>query len=267
MTSVERVLEYTDVETENRTGRMLQNWPSGGKIAYEGVNLTYGKSKEYVLKNINFVINPSEKIGIVGRTGAGKSSLISTLFRLYQCEGNIFIDDVNIRTLSLDFLRSSIAIIPQDPVLFSGTIRSNVDPTQRYSDEEIWKAINTANLKNLISSLDYQITEGGCNFSSGQRQLICLARAIISKSKIIILDEATANVDPETDVMIYTTIQENFASCTVVTIAHRLHSVMYSDRVMVVDKGQIVEFDYPSVLLNNENGFFYKMIQQANLLK
>ncbi|XP_044266441.1 ATP-binding cassette subfamily C member 4-like [Tribolium madens] len=267
MTSVERVLEYAYVETENRAGLVLQDWPTGGKITYKGVNLTYGKTKEFVLKDINFVINSREKIGIVGRTGAGKSSLISTLFRLYQCEGTIAIDDVDVKTLSLDFLRSNIAIIPQDPVLFSGTIRSNIDPIGLYTDEEIWKAIKTANLKNLFPSLDYQITESGSNYSSGQRQLICLARAIISKCKIIILDEATANVDPETDVVIYSTIQESFASCTVLTIAHRLHTVMYSDRVMVVDKGRIVEFDNPSVLLNNQNGFFYKMIRQANLLK
>ncbi|EFA04135.1 ATP-binding cassette subfamily C member 4 [Tribolium castaneum] len=267
MTSVERVLEYANVETENRAGQVLDDWPTGGKITYQRVNLTYGKSKEFVLKDITFAINPREKIGIVGRTGAGKSSLISTLFRLYRCEGAIAIDDVDIKTLSLDFLRSNIAIIPQDPVLFSGTIRSNIDPIGLHTDEEIWKAVTTANLKTLVTSLDYEITESGSNYSSGQRQLICLARAIISKCKIIILDEATANVDPETDVMIYSIIQENFASCTVLTIAHRLHTVMYSDRVMVVDKGEIVEFDSPSVLLSNQDGFFYKMIQQANLLK
>jgi ATP-binding cassette subfamily C (CFTR/MRP) protein 4 len=267
MTSVERVLEYTSVEKENRIGRVVENWPSNGKLSYENVHLTYGSSKEYVLKNINFTIHPKEKIGIVGRTGAGKSSLISILFRLYPYEGIIAIDDVDCKTLSLDFLRSSIAIIPQDPVLFTGTIRTNIDPTGRYKDDDIWKAISVANLTQLVPSLDHEVTEGGAKFSSGQRQLICLARAIISNNKIIVLDEATANVDPETDVMIHTTIRENFAECTVVTVAHRLHTVLKSDKVMVVDKGEIVEFDDPNVLLENKNGVFYKMIEQSNLLQ
>ncbi|XP_063913975.1 probable multidrug resistance-associated protein lethal(2)03659 isoform X2 [Zophobas morio] len=267
MTSVERVVEYINVEQENRSGQSIDNWPQKCKITYKDVNLTYGKSKDYVLKNINFTINSREKVGIVGRTGAGKSSLISVLFRLYQYDGTISIDDVDIRTLSLEFLRSNISIIPQDPILFSGTIRDNIDPTGRYKDHEIWKAISTTRLKDIVPSLDYRITEGGSNFSAGQRQLICLARAVISKSKIIVLDEATANVDPETDVMIYTTIQECFAECTVLMIAHRLHTVLYSDKVMVVDKGEIVEFDNPNVLLDNKNGAFYKMIEQANLLK
>lgn len=267
MTSVERVLEYSETDRENKAGQVLENWPLQGKITFKNVSLTYGHSKEYVLKNINFTIKGKEKIGIVGRTGAGKSSLISTIFRLYKSEGTVTIDGIDIKQLALQFLRSSIAIIPQNPVLFEGTIRSNIDPTSRYSDEEIWKAIEVTEIKDLFTDLEQKIIGGGFEYSSGQRQLICLARAIISKNKIIILDEATANIDPETDVLIYTTIQKSFADCTVITIAHRLHTVLYSDQVMVVDKGQIVEFDDPKVLLENKNGVFFKMVQQACLLK
>lgn len=267
MTCVERILEYADIEKEDKaTGEKLENWPTDGKIVYENVNLSYGTSKGLVLKNINFIINPKSKIGIVGRTGAGKSSIISILFRLYRNEGLISIDDVDIKTLSLEFLRSNMAIIPQDPVLFTGTIRTNIDPTGRYNDTEIWEAVGTVKLKGLLKTLDDEIHEGGANFSSGQRQLICLARAIVSKSKIIILDEATANMDPESESVIHSTIQESFASCTVLTIAHRLRSVLCSDIVMVVDKGEVIEFDKPSVLLGNKEGVFYKMVRQANLL-
>ncbi|KAJ8954540.1 hypothetical protein NQ318_000774 [Aromia moschata] len=268
MTSVERVLEYTDAETEDKdVGEIKENWPNQGRIQYKQVSLTYKTTKEEVLKQISFVIEPRQKIGIVGRTGAGKSSIISTLFRLYDFEGHILIDGVDTKTLSLNFVRSKIAIIPQDPILFTGTIKTNIDPLDQYSDLMIWDAIEKVHLKQAITSLQEEIQEGGANYSSGQRQLVCLARALISKNKIIILDEATASMDPETCAVLQKTIKENFADCTVITIAHRLNTIADSDKVMVVDAGRIVEFDSPENLLQNKEGFFYSLIKQDGLLE
>lgn len=267
MTSVERVLEYTTVKQENKAGQVINDWPRQGEVVYKNVNLTYTNSNERVLKNINFRINPKEKIGVVGRTGAGKSSIIATLFRLYEVEGQITVDGVDTKTVSLDYLRDKISIIPQDPVLFAGTIRSNIDPIEKYTDNEIWHAIEAAKLKSIVDNLDSEIDENGTNFSVGQRQLICMARAIVRRNKIIVLDEATANMDPETDALINSAIQKNFANCTVFTIAHKLHSVLKSDKVMVLEKGEIIEFDSPANLLNDKDGIFYNMVKKAKLLK
>lgn len=266
MTSVERVLEYTKINQENKQGPKLNNWPNLGTVKYENVCLTYTNSSEHVLNNINFTVNPKEKVGIVGRTGAGKSSIISTLFRLYEIEGKILIDDVDITTISLDCLRANISIIPQDPVLFTGTIRENIDPTRKFTDDKIWEAIETANLKKLVPSLDFEIIEGGSNFSIGQKQLICLARAVIQRNKIIVMDEATANMDPENDVLCCKAMAESFKECTVFTVAHKLQTILNNDKVMVIDKGEIVEFDKPINLLINKEGIFYKMVAKAGLL-
>ncbi|CAG9854241.1 unnamed protein product [Phyllotreta striolata] len=266
MTGVERIMEYTDIEKEDRTkGEKFESWQINGKIQYKNVSLIYDTTKQKVLKNLNFEIKPKERVGIVGRTGAGKSSIISTLFRLYDIQGNILIDDVDTKRLSLEFLRSNMAIIPQDPILFSGTIRSNLDPKGNHADSELWKAIEKVNLKTLFLSLDEKITENGSNYSSGQRQLICLARALVSKNKIIVLDEATSNMDPETCNLIQTTIKQNFSGCTVLTIAHRLNTVADCDRVMVIDHGEIIEFDTPSALKANKEGIFYNMIQHSGI--
>lgn len=265
MTCVERILEYSNVELENKTGRRPSNWPSSGKIEYSNVSLTYQEANTPVLRDLTFTIEPRQNIGIVGRTGAGKSSIISSLFRLYEVEGTIAIDDEKIKDVALDFLRSKISIIPQDPVLFSGTIRDNLDPMCEYSDIDLWKALDDVKLKERIPSLQFQITEGGANFSAGQRQLICLARTIIRKNKILILDEATANVDPQTDALIQTTIREKFVTCTVLTIAHRLDSVLDSDKVMVINNGQLVEFDAPDTLLKNKGSAFHSLVAQSGL--
>lgn len=266
MTNVERILEYTEMEQEKTTGRSPSNWPKAGRVEYSNVTLKYRTEDAPVLKNISFVIEPFQKVGIVGRTGAGKSSIIATLFRLYGVEGSITIDDENIKDIALETLRSRISIIPQDPILFSGSIRDNLDPFRQYSDTDLWKVLEDVSLKDVVQSLDLKIAEGGNNFSTGQRQLICLARTVINRNKILVLDEATANVDPQTDVLIQRAIKNKFSQCTVLIIAHRLDTVLSSDKVMVIDNGTVVEFDSPTVLLENDKGVFCGMIKKAGLV-
>ncbi|KAG5878878.1 hypothetical protein JTB14_005769 [Gonioctena quinquepunctata] len=205
-------------------------------------------------------------VGIVGRTGAGKSSLISALFRLAQVEGEINIDGLDTKDLKLEDLRSKISIIPQDPVLFSGSLRYNLDPFDQYTDDMLYRAIEAVELKdpaNIINRLENRVMDRGANYSVGQRQLICLARAIIRNNKILMLDEATANVDPQTDALIQKTIRRKFANCTVLTVAHRLNTIMDSDKVLVMDGGTMVEYAHPHLLLQDKNGVFHKMVAEA----
>jgi ATP-binding cassette subfamily C (CFTR/MRP) protein 4 len=268
MTSVERVIEYieTDHEIDDRTRKPSIMWPSSGKIEFKSVFMQYSPNDPYVVKNLNLTIEPRVKVGIVGRTGAGKSSLISILFRLVDFEGNIFIDDVDTKEISLCSLRSKISIIPQEPVLFSESVRKNLDPFDEYQNNQIWKVLEEVRLKELVADLPAglysNLSEGGSNFSVGQKQLICLARALLRNNKILILDEATANVDPQTDELLQKTIRTNFADCTVLTIAHRLHTIMDSDRILVMDDGVIAEFDHPHKLLQSE-GMFYKLVMET----
>ncbi|XP_056644078.1 ATP-binding cassette sub-family C member 4-like [Diorhabda sublineata] len=268
MTSVERVQEYGDLptETDNHKKETPTNWPDSGKIKFEKTSLRYSPDGDFVLKNLNFEIQPGEKIGIVGRTGAGKSSLIQALFRLAYIEGNIFIDSVNTKNVELKCLRSKLSIIPQEPVLFSGTLRKNLDPFDEYEDAILWKSLEEVELKHAVdelpSGLDSKMAEGGSNFSVGQRQLVCLARAVLRNNKILVLDEATANVDPLTDSILQTTIRKKFSNCTVLTIAHRLHTIMDSDKVLVMDAGEVAEFDHPHKLLKNK-GVFYTLVKQT----
>ncbi|KYB27622.1 putative multidrug resistance-associated protein lethal(2)03659-like Protein [Tribolium castaneum] len=268
MTSVERVVEYTQIEQENDDKKKVPSslWPDAGKLEFRSVCMQYSAHSPYVLKKLNFVVKPREKVGIVGRTGAGKSSLIPVLFRLVNFEGHVLIDDVDTKDIALSTLRSNISIIPQDPVIFAGSVRKNLDPFDLYDDNKIWNVLEEVQLKdfvrNLPSGMFSQLSEGGSNFSVGQKQLICLARALLKKNKILILDEATANVDPQTDELLQKTIRKNFEDCTVLTIAHRLHTIMDSDKVIVMDGGIIVEFDHPNVLLNNK-GVFYNLVMET----
>ncbi|KAF5307736.1 hypothetical protein FQR65_LT06607 [Abscondita terminalis] len=268
--SVERVLEYASIPSEKQPAipksPKKDQWPTNGKISFQNMGLRYVEGGDLVLKNLNITIHPKEKIGIVGRTGAGKSSLIAALFRLAVVEGEIEIDGVYTKDLLLQDLRSKISIIPQDPVLFSGTLRYNLDPFGEYTDEVLYKALKEVELKdaaNVINRLENHVMDGGSNYSVGQRQLVCLARAIIRNNKILMLDEATANVDPQTDAVIQKTIREKFAECTVLTVAHRLNTIMDSDRVLVMDSGTMVEFNHPHLLMQNHKGIFYKMVAET----
>jgi ATP-binding cassette subfamily C (CFTR/MRP) protein 1 len=223
------------------------------------------------LKEISFNVNPGERVGVVGRTGAGKSSLTLALFRIIEAvKGSIYIDGIEISKLGLYDLRSRLTIIPQDPVLFTGTLRLNLDPFEKHSDPEIWQSLELAHLKAFVSSLEaglsHKVSEGGDNLSVGQKQLICLARALLRKSKIIVLDEATAAVDIETDELIQTTIRKEFSDCTIVTIAHRLNTILDYDRVLVMDRGQVAEYDSPQAFLQNTNSIFYSMAKESGLI-
>uniref|UniRef100_A0A674EH88 Cystic fibrosis transmembrane conductance regulator n=1 Tax=Salmo trutta TaxID=8032 RepID=A0A674EH88_SALTR len=270
MTSVERVVEYTELESEapwETQKRPPPEWPSQGLITFDRVNFSYSSDGPVVLKDMKAMFRPKEKVGIVGRTGAGKSSLVSALFRLAEPEGRIYIDGVLTSEIGLHDLRQKMSIIPQDPVLFTGTMRKNLDPFSQHSDEDLWNALQEVQLKSVVEELPNKmetvLAESGSNFSVGQRQLVCLARAVLRKNRILIIDEATANVDPRTDELIQKTIRDKFRECTVLTIAHRLNTIIDSDRILVLDAGQIHAYDEPYTLLQNPDGIFFKMVQQT----
>ncbi|KAH7704576.1 multi drug resistance-associated protein [Aphelenchoides avenae] len=274
--AVERIKEYTD-DTPNEAQRdtprdvkLPAEWPEQGRIEFKDLQLRYRSDLDQVLKGISASILPQEKVGIIGRTGAGKSSLTLALFRLVEpSSGTILIDGVDITKIGLYELRSRLTIVPQDPVLFSGTLRFNLDPFAAYDDDKVWEALRLTHMEGFVSTLpeklQHKIDEGGGNLSVGQRQLICLTRALLRKSKILILDEAAASVDMETDQLIQRTIREQFSDCTVLTIAHRLHSVLECDRLLVLDDGRVVEFDAPQTLLANPESLFRSMAADAGI--
>ncbi|KRF85616.1 multidrug resistance-associated protein 1 isoform X16 [Drosophila virilis] len=274
--SVERIKEYGETKQEaawelEEDKKKPKNWPEDGRVEFKDFQVRYREGLELVLRGVSFNISGGQKVGIVGRTGAGKSSLTLALFRIIESAGGkILIDGIDIATMGLHMLRSRLTIIPQDPVLFSGSLRSNLDPFEVKTDDEIWKALELSHLKafakSLTAGLNHEISEGGENLSVGQRQLVCLARALLRKTKVLVLDEATAAVDLETDDLIQKTIRSEFRECTVLTIAHRLNTILDSDKVIVLDKGQITEFDAPSALLADPKSAFFSMAKDANLV-
>lgn len=271
--AVERIMEYTKTDREAAwEGQEVDSWPNQGQIVFENYQTRYRAGLDLVLKGVNMTVESKEKVGIVGRTGAGKSSLTLSLFRIIEAAGGrILIDGQDISKLGLHPLRSKLSIIPQDPVLFTGDLRFNLDPTGDHGDQELWQSLELAHLKNhvvanLPNGLDHEVSEGGSNFSVGQRQLICLARALLRKTKILVLDEATAAVDHETDELIQATLRQEFADCTVLTIAHRLNTIMDSDRVALFSEGQLQEMDTPKALLQNEGSAFRAMANDARVV-
>eukprot|EP00029_Vermamoeba_vermiformis_P003040 TRINITY_DN133_c1_g2_i1.p1 TRINITY_DN133_c1_g2~~TRINITY_DN133_c1_g2_i1.p1 ORF type:complete len:1304 (-),score=377.00 TRINITY_DN133_c1_g2_i1:6-3917(-) len=266
--SVERIREYDTLEQEAPAiipeNRPPKDWPATGEIVFKDTSLRY-RQGDLVLKRLNLTVNGEEKVGIVGRTGAGKSTLLQALFRIVElAEGSIEIDGVDISTIGLQDLRSKISIIPQDPVLFMGTVRYNIDPFGEHSDADLWEALAMVNLKNHIESLEgqleHRVEENGSNFSVGQRQLICMARALLRKTKILVMDEATASVDLDTDMLIQSMVRKNFSDRTTLTIAHRLNTVMDSTKVLVLNRGELAEYDKPAVLLEDSKGIFSSMV-------
>ncbi|KAN0055186.1 hypothetical protein ACTA71_008283 [Dictyostelium dimigraforme] len=272
MNSVERISQYIKGSVEApqiiENCRPSPDWPINGSIKFDNLIMRYREGLDPVLKGISCEIKAKEKIGIVGRTGAGKSSIVLALFRLIEAsEGSISIDGENISKFGLKDLRRNLAIIPQDPVLFSGTLRENLDPFNERSEEDLFSTIEDIQMgtvvKSLEGGLDAKVTENGENFSVGQRQLIVLARALLRKPKILVLDEATASVDGQSDSLIQATIRNKFSNCTILTIAHRLNTIMDSDRIMVLDAGRISEFDEPWTLLQNQNGLLTWLVDET----
>ncbi|KAK3717789.1 ATP-binding cassette glutathione S-conjugate transporter ycf1 [Vermiconidia calcicola] len=273
--SVERVLEYARLPTEApeviSKHRPPSSWPPKGAVSFNGYSTRYRPGLDLVLKNINLSIKSHEKVGVVGRTGAGKSSLTLALFRIIEpSEGDITIDDLSTSSIGLLDLRRRLAIIPQDAALFEGTVRDNLDPGHVHDDTELWSVLDHARLRDHIASmsgqLDAHVHEAGSNLSSGQRQLISLARALLTPSNILVLDEATAAVDVETDAMLQTTLRSNmFKDRTIITIAHRINTILDSDRIVVLDRGEVKEFDTPAELVKRR-GLFYELVKEANLL-
>ncbi|KAG8182125.1 hypothetical protein JTE90_002619 [Oedothorax gibbosus] len=273
--SIERVDEYCHLKAEapwNLPYKSLKDdWPQSGNIVFENYSTKYRENLDLVLKEINLEVNASEKVGIIGRTGAGKSSITLSLFRVIEpTSGTISIDDVDITKIGLHNLRSKLTIIPQDPLLFTGTLRMNLDPNKKHTDDELWDSLEKSYLKSFVASLneglDYDLEEGGANISAGQRQLVCLARALLKNSRILILDEATASVDMDTDNLIQNTIRTAFADRTVITIAHRIHTVLDYDKIIVMESGQVAEVGSPKTLLENPNCLFYQMCRESGLI-
>jgi len=259
------VIEYTELETEDQGGNdVAENWPPSGKVEVKGLQVAYSADLPLVLTNVSFTIEAGQRLGIVGRTGSGKSSLTLSLLRLLEARsGSIHIDDTDISTIKLKVLRSRIAFIPQDPVLFSGTVRTNLDYFAQYPEERLTAVLRRVNLlasldtnkKAGLFTLDSPISAGGTNMSQGQRQLLCLARVLIGDYRVMILDEATSAVDNETDLLVQEIVRTEFKG-TLIVVAHRLRTIASFERVLVMSEGEAREFGTPCELLHRKEVFW-----------
>ncbi|XP_012070979.1 ABC transporter C family member 3 [Jatropha curcas] len=272
--SVERILQYMSIPSEHplvmRENRPDHSWPSHGEVAIDKLQVRYAPQMPLVLQGLTCSFPGRKKTGIVGRTGSGKSTLIQTLFRIVEpAAGQILIDGLNISSIGLHDLRSRLSIIPQDPTMFEGTVRTNLDPLEEHTNEQIWEALDKCQLGDEIRKkekmLDSTVSENGDNWSIGQRQLVCLGRVLLKRSKVLILDEATASVDTATDNLIQQTIRQDFSDCTVITIAHRITSVLDSDMVLLLSHGHIEEYDSPAKLLKNKSSSFAQLVAEYTM--
>ncbi|GMI11824.1 hypothetical protein TrVE_jg6531 [Triparma verrucosa] len=268
ITSVERIVEYSELQEVEASPivedyRPPQNWPTKGDIILENLSMRYREGLPLVLNDVNLTIPGGSKVGVAGRTGSGKSSLLVSLFRLAEPtkESKILIDDYDCCKGGLKDVRSAISIIPQDPVMFQGTVKSNIDPVDDYSDDEIMKALKLSELADVVTNLDDAVDDGGSNYSVGQRQLFCLARAMLRNTKILVLDEATANVDVQTDEKLQATLRQQFKECTVITIAHRLNTISDSDYILVMNDGMVGEFGSPTELQKNSKSLWSGLLK------
>ena len=266
MTSVERAMTYTELESEpgyNVQRNPLELWPHEGNITFKDVSLTYYPGGPQSLKDITLNINGGAKVGIAGRTGAGKSSFVAALTRMPEADGDILIDNVCIRDINLQESRRAITILGQNPALFIGTVRQNLDLMEQFEDAELWRALEKVQLKSLVENLegqlDHKLLEYGANLSVGERQLICLARVLLQQKNIVILDEPTAHVDPDTEQTIWNIVREELKSSTVITIAHRLNTIRDSDKVLVLKNGEVAGFDTFNVLINRKGGILSEL--------
>ncbi|XP_023742688.1 ABC transporter C family member 10 [Lactuca sativa] len=269
--SVERLEQYMHIPSEAseiiEENRPSRNWPSIGRIVIQNLKIRYQPNSPLVLQGINCVFEGGHKIGIVGRTGSGKTTLISALFRLVEpTEGRIIIDEVDTTSIGLHDLRSNFGIIPQEPTLFSGSIRYNLDPLGEHSDQELWKVLEKCQLQEVIQDkkegLDSLVVQDGSNWSLGQRQLFCLGRALLKRRKILVLDEATASIDNATDTIIQKTIREEFQDCTVITVAHRIPTVIDCSMVLVMKDGKVMEYEKPTTLMNEPASLFAQLVNE-----
>jgi len=252
--------------------KVSKSWPSNGTLQFDNVCLRYREGLPLALDCLSFKIETGKHLGVVGRTGAGKSSLTSALFRLVEIEsGSICLDNVDLSTLGLDDVRgrkNGMSILPQDPVLFAGSLRECLDPFNFSSDEAIIDALKAVKFRGVTKEetvLEDQVEEGGANYSVGERQLLCLARVLLAQPKVLVLDEATASVDGETDIFIQKMLRTRFADTTIITIAHRLNTIMDYDFILVIDKGKAVEFGPPLSLLTTENGLFTELVNSTGV--